>query len=152
MNQSLRVWKSIAAIGAAGIVISTAGCGTIERMTGRDASGGSKVTLSGAEEVPPTATTGSGSGTIAVSPDRTVSGSVTTTGFTSTMAHIHLAPRGANGPVIVPLTRSGEGAWSVPPGAKLTEEQFGAYKAGNLYVNVHSAQYPAGEVRGQLKP
>ena len=68
------------------------------------------------------------------------------------MAHIHLAPRGANGPVIVPLTSSGEGAWSVPPGAKLTEEQFRAYKAGNLYVNVHSAQYPAGEVRGQIKP
>ena len=34
----------------------------------------------------------------------------------------------------------------------LTDDQFKAYKAGELYVNVHSAANPGGEVRAQLKP
>jgi len=68
------------------------------------------------------------------------------------MAHIHLAPAGKNGPVIVPLTKSGDNMWSVPAGAKLTDDQYKAYKAGDLYVNVHSAENKGGEIRGQLKP
>jgi len=40
----------------------------------------------------------------------------------------------------------------VPAGAKLTPEQILAWKAGNLYVNVHTAEHPGGEVRAQLKP
>lgn len=154
MDKRLSGWKSVLAIGFTGALIAAAGCSTIERMTGGGGSmaQGSKVTLSGAEEVPPATTRASGSGTIAIAPDRTVSGSVKTTGITSTMAHIHLAPRGANGPVIVPLTRSGDDTWLVPAGAKLTDEQYQAFKAGNLYVNVHSAQYPGGEVRAQIRP
>ena len=31
-------------------------------------------------------------------------------------------------------------------------DQLKAYKAGELYVNVHSAANPGGEVRAQLKP
>ena len=38
----------------------------------------------------------------------------------------------------------------VPPGAKLTPDQMNALKAGDLYVNVHSAANPGGEI-GQLK-
>ena len=36
-------------------------------------------------------------------------------------------------------------------GVKLTEAQMASFKAGNLYVNVHSAANPGGEIRGQLK-
>ncbi len=108
--------------------------------------------LSGAQEVPPVTTSAAGTGSITVAADGAVSGSVTTTGVAGTMAHIHLAAMGKNGPVIIPLTKTGEGVWSVPPGAKLNPEQMKSYEAGDLYVNVHSDAHKGGEVRAQLKP
>lgn len=110
------------------------------------------VTLGGNQEVPAVMTSASGSGTIMINDDMTVGGSVTTTGIEATAAHIHMAATGKNGPVIVPLKKSGEDMWSVPAGAKLTEAQFKAFKAGGLYVNVHSAAHKGGEIRGQLNP
>jgi hypothetical protein len=110
------------------------------------------VKLSGNEEVPPVQTSASGSGTITVNPDKTVSGSVSTKGVAGTMAHIHLGAAGKNGPVIIPLTKSGDSGWAVPAGAKLNDDQYKAYKAGDLYVNVHSAEHKAGEIRAQIKP
>jgi hypothetical protein len=114
-------------------------------------SGATSVKLSGSEEVPPVTTSGSGSGSIRVNSDGTVSGSVTTTGVEGTMAHIHQGAKGQNGPVIIPLTKNGN-TYSVPAGAKLNEAQMKAYKEGGLYVNVHTAKNKGGEVRGQLAP
>lgn len=111
-----------------------------------------KVVLSGSQEVPPVTTSASGGGTITVGADKSVSGSVTTTGVVGIAAHIHQAAAGQNGPVIVPLAKTGDNVWSVPAGAKLTDDQNAAFKAGNLYVNVHSAANKGGEIRGQLKP
>lgn len=111
-----------------------------------------KLTLSGDQEVPVVKTSATGGGTITINADMSVSGSVTTTGVAGTAAHIHNGAAGKNGPVIVPLTKSGDNAWSVPAGAKLTDDQYKAYKAGDLYVNVHSAENKGGEIRGQLKP
>lgn len=111
-----------------------------------------KVTLSGSQEVPPVTTSASGTGTITVKDDKTVSGSVTTKGVDGVAAHIHIAPAGKNGPPAVTLTKASEGVWTVPEGAKLTDEQYAAFKSGGLYVNVHSAANKGGEIRGQLKP
>jgi hypothetical protein len=111
-----------------------------------------KIVLSGDQETPPVTTTASGSGTITVNPDKTVSGSVATTGVDATMAHIHMAPSGKPGPVIIPLQKNGQYGWSVPAGAKLNDEQYQAFKSGGLYVNVHSAAHKDGEIRGQLMP
>jgi hypothetical protein len=110
------------------------------------------VTLSGDQAVPPVATAAKGTGTGTIGDDRAVSGSVQTTGIDGTAAHIHLAAPGQNGPVAVPLAKSGEGTGAVGAGAKLTEAPYEAYPAENLYVNVHSAAHPGGEIRGQLKP
>ena len=39
----------------------------------------------------------------------------------ATAAHIHQGARGQNGPVIIPLTKSSDNTWSVPPDAKFTD-------------------------------
>ena len=111
-----------------------------------------KVTLSGSQQNPPVTTSASGTAIVTVNADMTVSVVVTTTGIAATASHIHMAPAGQNGGVIVPFTKSGDNSWSSAPGAKLTEAQYAAYKAGNLYVNVHSAANPSGEIRGQIRP
>lgn len=111
-----------------------------------------KVTLAGSQEVPPVTTSATGAGTITVKDDKSVSGSVTTKDIVGVAAHIHLAPAGKNGPPIITLTKTSEGVWTVPEGSKLTDEQYAAFKAGDLYVNVHSAANKGGEIRGQLLP
>ena len=108
--------------------------------------------LTGAQEVPPVATSAAASSTVAVHDDLSVTGAVETMGIDGVSAHIHAGKAGTNGPVIVPLTKSSANQWSVPPGTKLTQEQFQDYKAGHLYVNVHSAAHPSGEIRLQLVP
>jgi len=114
-------------------------------------SGAIKVSLSGAEEVPPVKVPGSGTGSFRVAEDGGLSGSIATKDVQGTMAHIHRGAKGANGPVIVPLDKNGD-TYSVPAGRKLTPQQIEDLKAGNLYVNVHSNRFKGGEVRGQLQP
>jgi hypothetical protein len=115
-------------------------------------SGEVQVKLTGSEETPPVTTTAAGVAAINVAADKSVSGTIRTTGIDGTMAHIHLGAPGEAGPPIITLTKSGEGVWSVPAGSKLSDEQYASYKAGNLYVNVHSDAHKAGEIRAQLKP
>jgi hypothetical protein len=114
-------------------------------------SGAIKVNLTGQEEVPPLSVPGSGSGAFRVAEDGTITGSVTTKDVAGTMAHIHRGAKGVNGPVIVPLDKAGD-TYSVPAGRKLTAAQINDLKAGNLYVNVHTAKNKGGEVRAQLQP
>jgi hypothetical protein len=111
-----------------------------------------KVTLTGAQEVPPVMTSATGVGSIMVGPDGSLSGTITTTGVEATMAHIHEGAMGQNGPVIVPFTKTSDNVWSAPAGAKLSDAQLQSLKSGNLYLNVHSATNKPGEIRAQLKP
>jgi hypothetical protein len=133
-----------ASIGAAAILL--AGCASMS------SSGGTNVALSGSQEIPRVTTGATGTGTFTVGADRSISGGVMTNGVNGTAAHIHLAAMGQNGPVIVPLTKTSDGVWSVPAGVTLTDAQYEAFKAGNLYVNVHSDANKGGEIRGQLRP
>jgi hypothetical protein len=134
-------------------VLALASCaGMREKMPDwMPGSGAIKVSLTGAEEVPPISVPGSGSGSFRVAEDGTISGSATTKDVQGTMAHIHRGAKGANGPVIIPLEKNGD-TYTVPAGRKLTPQQMDDLKAGNLYVNVHTNRYKGGEVRGQLQP
>ena len=89
-------------------------------------------------------------GQFTVLPDRSMSGSIKISGMVPTMAHIHEAPVGKNGPPIITLSKSPDDSYAVPAGARLSEAQYKSYATGNLYVNVHSAQYPDGEIRGAI--
>jgi hypothetical protein len=111
-----------------------------------------KVTLTGSEETPPVTTAASAAGAIKIGRDHTVSGVIKTSGIDGTAAHIHVGAPGQSGPPIITLTKGADGTWTVPPGSKLTNEQYANFKSGNLYVNVHSADHKPGEIRAQLKP
>jgi CHRD domain len=111
-----------------------------------------KVNLTGSEETPPVSTSATGVGTIKIAKDKSVSGSIKTSGIDGTAAHIHVGAPGQSGPPIITLTKDKDGTWTVPPGSKLTDEQYDSFKSGNLYVNVHSAKHKPGEIRAQLKP
>lgn len=108
------------------------------------------ILLSGAAEVPPVTTSAKGSGQITVRPDHTVSGSIKVSGLVPTMAHIHQGAVGKNGPPIITLTQTASDSFAVPAGARLSDAQYTLFSTGELYVNVHSAQYPNGEIRAQL--
>jgi hypothetical protein len=138
------VWSSAVLAGALAIL---AGCQSMSPSTEQ------RVELSGSNEVPPVTTAAKGIAVITITADRSVRAEVTVSGMTPTASHIHEGAAGANGPVIVPFTKSDTdtNVFVASPGAKLTEAQYASYKAGNLYVNVHSAKNPGGELRGQLK-
>ena len=110
------------------------------------------VALTGDQEVPAVTSAAKGMGKITIGDDKSVSGSIKTTGIMGVAAHIHEAAAGKNGPPVITLEKKGENEWAVPAGSKLTDAQYESFKAGNLYVNVHSAEHKGGEIRTQLKP
>ena len=145
LKTMLRTVGTVSVLAFAGALAS---CATMSNLMG---GGGQQVTLSGANEVPPANTSASGTGTVTVTADRNVSAKINVTGMTATAAHIHEGAAGTNGPVIVPFIKTGDNQFAAPEGARMTEAQYAAYKAGKTYVNVHSAKNPGGEVRAQLK-
>lgn len=151
MAHKLRSAFLMALISTTVMAQSSAGT-TRSGTTGMSSSGGvpSELILTGAQEVPPVSTKASGKSTIKVATDHSVSGVVTTEGVAGTAAHIHEGPIGKAGPVILPLTKTSANTFSVPENAKLSNAQYATYLAGNLYINVHSAAHPEGEIRAQL--
>ncbi|HEY6641306.1 CHRD domain-containing protein [Povalibacter sp.] len=113
-----------------------------------------QVTLSPDETLPRPTSSAGGSGEFTFNLiDGSVTGGVNTTGIVATAAHIHDGFAGATGPVIVPFVQSAADPtrWDAQAGAVLTGDQVTGLLAGRLYVNVHSAAYPAGEIRAQLR-
>jgi hypothetical protein len=109
--------------------------------------------LSGAQETPPVTTSGFGAGLLAV--DGTsgeVSGFVLAGGVpTGNAAHVHSAPRGTPGAIVVPMVGGGN-FWVIPDGAAaLGAAERSAFVTKGLYYNVHTPTNPGGEIRGQLE-
>ncbi|MFV9506030.1 MAG: S8 family serine peptidase [Oscillochloridaceae bacterium umkhey_bin13] len=115
--------------------------------------------LDGGQEVPPVTTNASGEALLVFEADSgRLDYRVTFADLSGplTMAHLHLAPSGSNGPVVVDLFPGLIGS-PAPEGVligttSLTNEQAEALTAGNLYVNLHTSAHPGGEIRGQLIP
>ena len=110
-------------------------------------------TLDAASEVPPKKSDGKGTmdGTIDTA-TKALSYTVTYSGLTgaATAAHFHgPAEPGANAGVMVPI--AAPLASPIKGTATLTEAQLADFKAGKVYVNVHTAANPGGEIRGQVK-
>lgn len=108
--------------------------------------------LSGAAEVPPVSTQAEGDFEGRFDPaTRTLRYKITYKGLSgpATGAHIHgPAMPGQNAGVVVPFQSA---ASPISGEAMLTEAQAADLTAGKLYVNVHTAANPNGEVRGQLQ-
>ncbi|MFT3828415.1 MAG: CHRD domain-containing protein [Opitutaceae bacterium] len=70
----------------------------------------------------------------------------------TTASHVHQAPPGVNGPVLIPLTLTPLGSTfgSGHFDSVITEAQALAILSGDTYVNVHTTAYPGGEIRGQI--
>ncbi len=115
-----------------------------------------KVPLTGAEQVPPVTTPGKGSADLTWNPSsRAVTWDITDSDLTGpvTMAHFHNGAEGKNGPVVIWLTKKGtEATGAIKGEATLTPEQAKQFGAGDWYINVHTKDHPAGEIRGQVKP
>jgi hypothetical protein len=125
--------------------------GALVGVSGMATAGEIRIKLSGDQEVPPVQTSASGNGTITVEDDKSIKGKIMLSDIKPTGAHIHEAPTGKTGDPIITLEKTGENEWSLPNGAKLTDAQYDAAKAGGLYVNVHSNEHKGGEIRGQIK-
>ncbi|MFJ1258153.1 CHRD domain-containing protein [Cupriavidus sp. CuC1] len=115
------------------------------------------VPLSGAQEVPPVETKGSGSADLTYDPtSRIVTWTVTVSGLPSeaTMAHFHgPATAGKNAGVKVWLSGKGGAVTSPLKGqATLAPADAQEFLAGEMYINVHTKDHPAGEIRGQVLP
>jgi hypothetical protein len=114
-----------------------------------------EASMTGAQEVPPVATTATGSADVRLNRGTSMlSWTVTYSGLSGpvTAGHIHgPAGPGQNAGVLIPFT----GNLNAPPihgEMHLTPEQVTQLSSGQWYVNLHTARNPGGEIRGQLRP
>lgn len=111
------------------------------------------VNLSGAQEVPPVSTAGSGTASLTIDTSTgSVTGTITFSGLSgpATAAHFHQASAGANGPVLIPLTAPASTAGTINVSVTLTADQLTALTSDQIYINIHTAANPGGEIRGQI--
>jgi Ca2+-binding RTX toxin-like protein len=118
--------------------------------------GGHTAALTGSQEVPPVASLATARGSVVLSADEshiTVRLSFSGLSSANTMSHIHgPAAVGVNGPVLFDLGGSNATSGQLGPQQFLvTPQQVADLKQGLWYFNVHSANHPAGEVRGQIQ-
>jgi len=145
------------------------GCPNTTSMSGGDESGGGGGTptgakvffasLSGDQEVPPVDVAATGEATLTLSDDETeVTLDISASGFTVpvTMMHLHGGALGENGSVILDLTDSlvdlGGGMVGATGSVAISADVISALRDGTVYLNMHTADNPAGEIRGQFGP
>ena len=136
--------KSVLATAAAALLLST-GAAFAELVN-------FSAVLSGASEVPPNDS--AGTGTVEATFDTesmAFSWTVTYDGLTGPAAAAHYhgpAAEGENAGPVVPI--EGDLASPIEGEATLDEQQASDLQAGLWYFNIHTEQYPDGELRGQV--
>ncbi|MFC0402004.1 CHRD domain-containing protein [Paraburkholderia rhizosphaerae] len=117
-----------------------------------------EVPLTGAQQVPPVQTQGSGKADLTYDAStRVVTWNVTFSGLSgpATMAHFHgPAPAGKNAGVKVWISQKGNMSATSPitGQATLSPDDARMFEAGDMYINVHTKDHPDGEIRGQVVP
>ena len=128
-----------------------------------------KAQLSGQDEVPAVETSATGEAEFTIPANDTMKFRVNVTGITNaSAAHIHMGKAGENGKPIVDLLNAPESKGkdtaygmifrgnisdSILTGdlqGKTLDDLAAAIESGDTYVNVHTAEHPDGEIRGQL--
>ena len=117
---------------------------------------GFEVMLSAAQQVPETFSSGYGLGTVVISKaGHKMKFEIKVQNLNATMegAHFHVGAPGVNGPVVIDLTPyivgnniSGEINYAALPASVQMQ-----LMAGDLYLNIHTAVFPDGEIRGQVR-
>lgn len=108
-----------------------------------------KAVLNGSNEVPPNASMATGSSTLTFDNTTKIFTLTTTfTGMTLTDAHVHKGAVGVSGPAVFPLTDLTSPITYTS--APLDASQEADLKKNMYYINLHTAAYPDGEIRGQL--
>ena len=142
------ILRATLAAGAAALVL--AGCGSM-RSSGPKMDSYHAI-LSGSQEVPAVQTAGKGTADVSFNPaTMELSWKVSYQGLSSapTAGHIHgPAATGSNAGVVVPFASVANPTFEGK--ATITQAQATQLAGGLWYVNIHSAQHPQGEIRGQL--
>lgn len=130
-----------------------AGCATLEEGAAEAFAETRHANLTGAQEVGPGDPDGSATAEITVADElnqicydvKNIRNIDPITGM-----HIHRGRAGVNGPVVLTLTKSNEGSWKGCKGRAEWLEDSIEKDFTNYYVNIHTAPYPNGAIRGQL--
>jgi CHRD domain len=171
-NSGLTRYLTLSAIVAATITLTL---GALPLAAGEGGIAGARytATLVGAEENPPITTGASGEFELTVVDGGTWLYTLSyrnLEGGDPTAAHIHVGPRGANGPVVIflcggggkpPCPAAGSVSGTITAADVMDQAAAGvtagnvgavlaAMQAGNTYANVHNAQNPGGQIRGQI--
>lgn len=132
------------------LALAVAGCGQMRPSQKIDIY---EATLTGSQEVPPVNTPATGMAEVQLNTHtNTLTWKVTYSGLTSAPVggHIHgPAGAGVNAPVAIPFAGN-LAAQPIQGRANVTPQHIADLVAGRWYVNIHSANFPGGEIRGQL--
>ncbi|AFL49020.1 hypothetical protein ABIE78_005218 [Sinorhizobium fredii] len=109
-----------------------------------------KADLKGASEVPASDSAGQGMGDITLDTDtKKLTWTVTSSGLSGevTAAHFHgpAAPGENAGPVVDISKAIASGS------AEITDQHLADLQSGKWYLNIHTAKFPDGEIRGQVE-
>jgi hypothetical protein len=157
--------RIIIAVAAVATIATFSACGS-DTQTAVTPSVKYVSTLSGANEVgtPTRVTSATGTATYTLT-GNILTYTVTVNGLTApaTASHIHSAPAGVNGNVIVPYVTAAVASGTVTSGTlDLSQPIFNGATSitgdslrtllnnGGAYTNVHTSTYTAGEIRGQI--